>query len=59
MPFAGHLESPHCCFFIPTYSSQPLSAAGLPAQAAAVQEIYEELGEEGKEWRRMEGVCVR
>lgn len=60
MPFGGSLESHHCCSFslVPTYSSQPLSAAGVPAQAAVVQESCEELGSrrarkggEGKMWR--------
>lgn len=41
---------------IPTYSSQPLSAAGVPAQAPVVQESCEELGEEGKDGRRREDV---
>lgn len=58
MPFGGSLESHHCCSFslVPTYSSQPLSAAGVPAQAAVVQESCEELGQESKEGRRREDV---
>lgn len=41
---------------VSTYPSQPLSAAGVPARAAVVQESCEGLGEDGKEERRREDV---